>query len=139
MDFPRWPIPILLMHPKTFNAPQIPVLGFDFLSNPNRIDEMLFFENPVFGFQKLWNPGLTTKPLFATAHSPVSAFSAPVSEQSAPGSAWERWEDRGHGGHGGPPRPIVPEPGAYGAAMLALVLAVVVARRLASLRSIRPR
>ena len=52
---------------------------------------------------------------------------------SAPGSAWERWEDRGHGR---PPRPIVPEPSAYGAAMLAAVLAVIVGRRLASLRSV---
>ena len=79
---------------------------------------------------------LIAKPLFAMAHSPVSAFSAPVSEQSGSGSAWEPWADRGHGGH---PRPIVPEPSAYGAAMLALVLAVVVARRLASLRSVGPR
>ena len=72
---------------------------------------------------------LIAQPLFATAHSPVS-------EQSGSGSAWERWEDRGHGGH---PRPIVPEPSAYGAAMLTAVLAVVVWRRLSSLRSIGPR
>lgn len=61
---------------------------------------------------------------------------SPVSEQSGSGSAWERWEDRGHGGH---PRPVVPEPSAYGAVLLALVLAVVVARRVASLRSVGPR
>ena len=79
---------------------------------------------------------LVALPLFAAAHSPVSAVPAPVFGQAAPGSAWERWEDRGHGGH---PRPIVPEPSAYGALLLAVVVAVVVARRLASLRSVGPR
>lgn len=83
---------------------------------------------------------LVAKPLFAAAQSPVFAVPAPVSAQaangSAPGSAWERWEDRGHGG---PPRPVVPEPGAYGALLLAVVVAVVVARRVSSLRSVGPR
>ena len=97
---------------------------------------MLFPGNPVFGFQKLWNPGLVALPLLAAAHSPVSAVPAPVFGQASNGSAWERWEDRGHGGH---PRPIVPEPSAYGALLLAVVVAVVVARRLASLRSVGPR
>lgn len=136
MDFPRWPIPVLLMHPPTFNALGNSVFGFDFLSNPPRIDKMLFFGNHVFGFGKGWNPGLIKAPLFAAAQSPVFAVPAPVFEQAANGSAWERWEDRGHGGH---PRPIVPEPGAYGALFLAVVVAVVVARRLASLRSVGPR
>ena len=92
---------------------------------------MLFPRNPGFGFQNLWNPGVVALPLFAIPYTPVFGVSPLVSESapsSAPGSAWERWEDRGHGR---PPRPIVPEPSAYGAAMLLCVLAVVVARRFA--------
>ena len=105
----------------------------------NQVDGPLFLGNAGFGFEKLRNPGLIALPLFAIAHSPVFGVSPLVSESapgSAPGSAWERWEDRGHGR---PPRPIVPEPSAYGAAMLAAVLAVIVGRRLASLRSVRGR
>ena len=124
------------MHPSTFNALGNSVFGFGFLSNPTRIDKMLFLGNPVFGFQKSPNGRVVAKPLLAAAHSPVSAFPAPVFGQAAPGSAWERWEDRGHGG---PPRPVVPEPSAYGALLLALVVAVVVARRVSSLRSVGPR
>ncbi len=100
---------------------------------------MLFPRNPGFGFGNLWNPGVVALPLFAIAYTPVFGVSPLVSESatgSATGSAWERWEDRGHGR---PPRPIVPEPSAYGAAMLALVLLVIIGRRLASLRSVRGR
>ena len=117
---------------------QNPNFGFQISSVPTRIDKMLFPENPNFGFENLWNPGLIAKPLFAASQTPAPGSapgSAPLVQQ-APGSAWERWEDRGHGR---PPRPVVPEPGAYGAAMLAAVLAVVVARRLASRGTPGPR
>jgi hypothetical protein len=82
---------------------------------------------------------LVGEPLFAIPYTPVLGVSPLVSESatgSADRSAWERWEDRGHGR---PPRPIVPEPSTYGAVMLAAVLAVIVGRRLASLRSVRGR
>lgn len=124
------------MRPLIFGTPGIPVFSFGKPSIEIGIAQILIPGNPVFGFQKLWNPGLVALPLFAMAHSPVSAFPAPVFGQAAPGSAWERWEDRGHGG---PPRPVVPEPSAYGAVFLALVVAVVVARRVSSLRSVGPR
>ena len=117
------------MQPTTFSTSGILVFNLEKPFVQILITKMLLPRNPVFGFQELWNPGLTALPLIATAP-------APVSEQSGSGSAWERWEDRGHGGH---PRPIVPEPSAYGAAMLALVLAVVVARRLSSRGAPGPR
>ena len=123
------------MRPPELMCSQNPNFGFQISSVPTRIDKMLFPENPNFGFENLWNPGLIAKPLFAASQT-LAPGSAPLVQQSAPGSAWERWEDRGHGR---PPRPVVPEPGAYGAAMLAAVLAVVVARRLASRGTPGPR
>ena len=124
------------MRPLIFGAPGIPVFGFGKPSIEIGIDQILVPGNPVFGFGIESADLVVEAPLFAAAHSPVSAFPAPVFGQAAPGSAWERWEDRGHGG---PPRPVVPEPSAYGALLLALVVAVVVARRVSSLRSVGPR
>jgi hypothetical protein len=103
----------------------------------NRIDRNPVCGNPALGIMKPkiqfhFKEILVGEPLFAASQPLVSGSAT----GSAPGSAWERWEDRGHGR---PPRPIVPEPSAYGAAMLALILAVVVWRRLASLRSVRGR
>jgi hypothetical protein len=135
MDFPRWPVPVVLMQPTTFSTLGILVFNLEKPSVQILITQMLLPRNPGFGFENLWNPGLIKGPLFAIPYTPVLGVSPLVSE-SATGSAWERWEDRGHGR---PHRPIVPEPSAYGAAMLALVVAVVVARRLASLRSVRGR
>ena len=70
---------------------------------------------------------LIALPLFVGSRTMV-ADSAPLVQQ-ADGAAWERYEDRR-------PRPIVPEPSAYGAGMLLAVLAVIVGRRVAWIRCV---